>query len=187
MVFAYSVKIPKSRIAVLIGKKGATKKEIEEVCNTKIDVDSESGEIIVEGEDALKLYACKEIITAIGRGFNPEFARLLLKPDYSMELIEINDFAGSKNSQMRLKGRVIGQEGKSRKFIEELTGTFMVVQGKTICIVGEVQRVLYAKRAVEQLLKGGSHKNTYRWLENMMKELRTREFMEKQHFSPELD
>lgn len=179
MVFAYSIKIPRSRIAVLIGKKGSTKKEIEESCSTKLNIDSETGEVIVEGEDALKLYACKSIITAIGRGFNPEFAQILLKPDYSMEIIEMKDFAGSKNSQIRLKGRVIGQDGKTRKVIEDLTETFIVIQGKTICIIGEIQRVLYAKRAVEQLLKGGSHKNTYRWLENMMKELRSREFMER--------
>ena len=30
MVFAYEIKIPKSRIAVLIGKAGSTKKELEE-------------------------------------------------------------------------------------------------------------------------------------------------------------
>ena len=52
---------------------------------------------------------------AIARGFNPELSLLLLKPDYAFEIVQIKDYAKTKNSMLRLKGRVIGQEGKSRK------------------------------------------------------------------------
>lgn len=176
--FGYEIKIPKERIAVLIGTKGEQKKEIEKLTDTKISVDSHDGDVTIEGEDALKLYACKEIISAIGRGFNPEYAKLLLRTDYGLEFLEINDYATTEKARLRLKGRVIGQEGKSRRYIESLTGVYMVVYGKTIGIIGEVQRVLYAKRAIESLLKGSPHTNVFRWLELKMKELRTREVLE---------
>jgi len=178
MVFGYELKIPKDRVAVLIGKQGETKKELEEQTNTKITIDSGTGEVVIEGEDALKLYAAKEVITAIGRGFNPEYARLLLKQDYSLEIVNITDFAGTQKSLVRLRGRVIGQEGKSRRYIEQLTGTYMVIYGKTIGIIGEHQRVLLAKRAIEQLLKGSPHGNVFKWLELKLKTLRSREILE---------
>jgi len=179
MVFAYEIKIPKSRIAVLIGKAGSTKKELEEMCEVKMNIDSKEGDVTIEGEDALKLYSCKEIVTAIARGFNPEFAKLLFKQDYSLELINIGDYATTKNSMLRLKGRVIGKDGRSRNYIENLTGTYVVIEGKTIGIIGEISRVLYSRRAVEQLLKGSPHKNVYRWLEAKMKDLRGREMLER--------
>ena len=72
---------------------------------------------------------------------------------------------------MRLKGRVIGQEGKSRAYIENFTETDVVVYGKTIGIIGEVERVAMAKQAIEMLLEGSPHGNVYKWLENKKREL----------------
>ena len=51
--FQYNIKIPKERIAVLIGKKGEVKKTLEGETGTKILVDSKEGDVIVQGEDAL--------------------------------------------------------------------------------------------------------------------------------------
>lgn len=76
------VKIPKDRIAVLIGKKGQTKKEIEKRTKTKITIDSETGEVWItstkETEDPLAVWKARDIVLAIGRGFSPERAFRLL-------------------------------------------------------------------------------------------------------------
>ena len=80
--FTYDLRIPKERVAVLIGKKGETKRLIEHETKTKIQVNSEEGTVSLGGEDALLLYLAREIVRAIGRGFNPEVALLLLKQDY---------------------------------------------------------------------------------------------------------
>ncbi len=37
------VRIPKERVAVVIGKKGETKKEIEKRTKTRVEIDSETG------------------------------------------------------------------------------------------------------------------------------------------------
>ena len=129
--FSYQVKIPKDRIAVLIGKKGEIKKLLEENTKTKINVDSEDGDVSVSGEDALSLYCTRNIIRAIGRGFNPEIAMLLLKQDYAFEMINLPEY--NKPSQFRrIKGRVIGTEGKSRRLIEEQTECYISVYVKTV-------------------------------------------------------
>ena len=164
--YGYELRIPKDRIAVLIGKKGEIKKQIEEETKTKLKIDSKEGDVFISGEDALGLFNAREVITAIGRGFNPEIAMLLLKGDYVLEILDIRDFAGkSKATTIRLKGRVIGEGGKSRKTIEDLTECYVSVYGKTIGIIGEPENVSAARRAIEDLLKGSPHGNVYKWLE----------------------
>jgi ribosomal RNA assembly protein len=168
--FQYELKMPKDRVAVLIGKKGEIKKELEHNTRTHITVDSKEGDVFVRGNDAISLYTAKEIVTAIARGFNPEVAQSLLKQDYCFELIRTDDFVKSKNSQLRLKGRVIGRDGKSRRTIETLTDTYICVYGKTIGIIGLSEDVTNAKRAVESLLSGSPHSNVFRWLEKMRRD-----------------
>ena len=89
--FKYDLKIPKERIAVIIGTKGQTKRQIEKETSTHLDIDSEEGDVFVSGDDALKLFIAREVVTAIGRGFNPDVALELLKTDYVFELINLND------------------------------------------------------------------------------------------------
>ena len=42
----YEQRIPKSRIAVLIGKAGETKNHVEDITKSKLDIDSETGDVI---------------------------------------------------------------------------------------------------------------------------------------------
>jgi ribosomal RNA assembly protein len=179
--FSYDVKVPKDRLAVLIGKSGEVKKQVEQETKTRISIDSEEGDVTIVGEDPLGLYSAREIVKAIGRGFNPEFALQLLKPDYNFELFNITDYAGNnKNSLQRLKGRVIGKEGKARMIIEELCEVNICVYGKTVGIIGEIENVSIARRAIESLLTGSPHSNIYKWLEKRRKELRMQKMLEKE-------
>ncbi len=173
--FAYELRIPRERVAVLIGKKGEVKRAIEHLTKTKLEVGSDEGEVRITGKDALLLFIAREIIRAIARGFNPEVAQQLLKPDYGFEIISIVDFARSPNDLERLRGRVIGEGGKSRRTIEELTQTNVCVFGKTVGIIGPADYISDARRAVESLLSGSPHAHVYRWLEKRRKERKSRE------------
>jgi ribosomal RNA assembly protein len=173
MMYSYELKIPKDRVAVLIGKNGEVKKDIESCTNVEIKIDSKEGDIFVNGEDALMLYTTREIIKAIGKGFNPDIAKLLLKQDYVFDVIALTDFTGkSRNTLIRLKGRVIGMEGKSRKLIEELSEAYVSVYGKYIAIIGLPESVSIAKRACESLLRGSTHASVYKWLETKRREMK---------------
>lgn len=169
--FLDELKIPEERVAVLIGEEGKVKKEIEAQTKTKLKVGKE-GEVTITGEDALLLYTSREIVKAIGRGFNPEIAFLLLKTNYGLEIIDLRDFAGkNQNARLRLKGRVIGQGGKARKELEKLTETNISVYGKTIAIIGETAQTTLARQAVEMLLRGAMHRTVYHFLERKKKEI----------------
>lgn len=172
-MFYYETKIPKDRVAVLIGKKGLIKKKIQRLTKTKLTVGSKEGNVVIEGEDSFATYNTNLIIKAIGRGFNPNIALMLTSEDYSLEFIDIHEFAGkSKKKMQRLKARLIGTKGKSWKTIERLTGCFISVYGKTVGIIGPVDNVLFAKKAVEDLLKGAPHSHVYKWLQDQQKKIR---------------
>ena len=177
--YSYELKVPKNRVAVIIGKEGTVKRDLEESTKTKLTIDSKEGDIFVSGEDALGLYTAREMIKAIGRGFNPEIAKLLLKQDYVFEVVDLREFVGkSKEAMLRLKGRVIGREGKSRKLIEELTECNISVFGKTIGIIGSPDSAANARQAVESLLKGSTHANVYKWLEKRRRDMKRKAILE---------
>ena len=76
----------------------------------------------------------------------------------------------SKTSQQRLKGRIIGKEGKTRELIEEHTGTYISVYGKTVAIIGTPDTVTIAHKAIEMLIEGSTHSSVYKWLEKKRRE-----------------
>ena len=176
--YSYTLKLPKERIAVLIGTKGEVKRDLEDATHAKFHIDSTEGDVTLTGTDTLALFIAREIVRAIGRGFNPDVAKLLLKADYVFELISLSDYAGkAKNQLERIKGRVIGSEGKSRKVIEDLTETYITVYGKTIGLIGLSSNVTVARRAIESLISGSMHATVYRWLERQRRELKRAEFL----------
>jgi len=177
--FVYQLRVPKDRIAVIIGTDGQTKRELERQTKTDLTIDSQEGMVSIEGNDAITLYTAREIIRAISRGFNPDIAKLLLRQDYGLEIVPINEYAKTQNDLIRLKGRVIGEEGKGRRTIEELTGCTISVYGKTVGIIAEFDALTNARRAIESLLSGSTHASVYKWLEQRRREMRQKQAAER--------
>lgn len=169
MSFEQIIKIPQDRIGVIIGKGGRVKEEIEQKCNVIVEIDGENGDALVSsGPSPLtnaEPFKAIEIILAISKGFSPERAYRLLGEDL-LQLIDIRDYAGkSANSMQRIKGRIIGKAGKSRKTIEELTGADVSVYGHTVGLIGSFQEIRMGIEAISMLSKGSSHKSVYNMLQ----------------------
>lgn len=177
--FSYDLKIPKDRIAVLIGKDGEVKDDLEQETKTKILVDSNEGDVHISGNNALNLFSVREVIKAIGRGFNPQVAQLLLRQDYTFELIQLSDYAKNAQGIKRIKGRLIGRKGRARATIEDLTDTYIVVYGKTVGIIGEAEWVNISRKAIDSLLIGSTHSSVFTWLEKKRRNLKMNEFLVK--------
>ncbi len=141
MSYEKLIRIPTDRIGVLIGKSGNTKKLIEKKCLVNLDVDSEGGEVMITSKeltDDIEPFKAVEIVSAIGRGFSPENAMRLLRGDNSLHIIDLREFAGKSTDQIeRVKGRIIGEGGKARLNIENLTNASITVYGRTVAIIGE--------------------------------------------------
>jgi len=167
------VKIPQGRVAVLVGTKGSMRRKIEKISTTKLIVDSKSGDVKIEGEDSLKVFTTRDIVKAIGRGFNPLKALKLLEEDFVFELVSIKEYAGrSQKKEERLKSRIIGTEGKAKKTIEDKTYCLLSIYGKTVGIIGPIDKVHIARRAVEMILNGSQHGHVYQWIDDQLEKER---------------
>jgi len=178
MSFEQVVRIPVERVGAVIGKEGATKRFLEEEMGVRLEVESKEGIVTVRSESALKTdpFSATRVIEAIGRGFSPQRARRLLDEGTSLEVIDLRQYAGrSVNSLERIRGRVIGLKGKSRRVIEELTSCHLSVYGRTVAIIGEATEVQLASEAVRSLATGSQHKTVY----NSLQKARTKRKMER--------
>lgn len=161
-------RIPADRLGVLIGHEGETKRRLEETTGTSIAIDSGTGEVTIDesgAKDPLLALRAREIVLAIARGFSEGRAFRLLDEDTYLEVLDIKDFAHSKNRVAQVKARVIGTRGKTRRIIEELTAVDVSVEGHTVALIGGSFELPIAREAVVMLLRGSEHATVYRFLE----------------------
>jgi len=171
-------KIPKDRLGALIGPEGKVKQAVEKRLKVELTIDSETGDVTIkltpEADDPSLLFRAKEVITAIGRGFAPEGAfRLIDDEELLLEVIDIREMFGTSQSELqRVKGRIIGQEGKTRRIIEELTEADVSIHGHTVAIIASMDQMEVAREAVKMILRGSMHSTVYRYLHRKRRELK---------------
>lgn len=167
------VKIPKERVGVVIGPKGETKNFLENKTSCQLDIDSDSGKIDVTCEDdPLKEFRILETLKAIGRGFSPEKSFQLLDEDMLMlEVIDLSDVATTPKELQRVKGRIIGRNGRTRELAETLINVKISVYGKTVSILGYPEQNTIIRTAIKMLLDGATHGAVYKFLEKKHQEL----------------
>ena len=174
------VRIPKERVGILIGPEGKVKQYIEEKLQVKLDVDSDGNVTLTLSEKATDpslLLKAKDVVTAIGRGFTPEVAfRLIRNEDEIFDMIDLRVIFGRSESDIkRIKGRIIGADGKTRKLIEELTEADVVVYGHTVGLIGSFEQVDTAHNAVQMIIEGCQHHTVYNYLQKKRTELKETE------------
>lgn len=172
------VKIPRERIGVLIGANGSVKDYIQRKLPILLDISSETGDITItlreEAEDPSILFKAKDVVLAIGRGFSPERAfKLLESDDVALDIIDLRDYLGKSESELRrIRGRIIGRDGKTRQIIEEMSGALISVYGHTVAIIGDFEQINMAREAVLMLIKGSEHSTVYRFLQRRRREMK---------------
>ncbi|WP_458185769.1 KH domain-containing protein [Haladaptatus sp. NG-WS-4] len=168
------VTIPQDRIGVLIGEGGETMREIESRAEVRLDIDSDDGSVRVEQTgDPVRGLKAPEIVKAIGRGFAPEDALTLLEDDLMLfDIVNIDAAARNKNDLQRQKGRLIGENGRTRQLMEELTGADVVIYGTTLGIIGQPKQVETVRSAAEMILDGAPHGAVYSFLERKRNEMK---------------
>ncbi|MEM1646167.1 MAG: KH domain-containing protein [Ignisphaera sp.] len=171
------VTIPLDRIGVVIGKNGKTIKKIMEATKTKITVDETNGVAVIESASPYTspydIMKAQDVIKAIGYGFSPEKAFKLLEEDVILMVIDLTQYVkDSENHLTRIKGRIIGEEGKARKNIEEMTGTYISVHDNTVAIIGSYENANVAREAIMMLIEGRQHSTVYRHIDRLMRQVR---------------
>ena len=170
-------RIPQDRIAVLIGRKGTTRRALEKATNSTLHIDSNSGDVSVVWDDEfdpILRMKLPDVIRAIGRGMNPDRALQLLKDDHHLLLYDMREYVGKNpNQQRRIRSRLIGRNGRIRELIEEHSGSEVTIYGSTVVIIGDEDALPLAGQAVERLLQGAEHSSVLKHLEAERRKRRT--------------
>jgi ribosomal RNA assembly protein len=179
MIFEKTILIPIDRVGVLIGKSGKIKAKIEKICSVSLFVDSKTGETVIKGSgdvENVMPFKAEEIVMAIGRGFSAESAMYLVKEDVSLHILDLRHFVGRSSAQIeRIKSRIIGEGGRVRKNIEDLSGAKISVYGRTVAVIGDGTQLKSAVGAITSISSGSTHGKVY----NDLQESRRRQKLER--------
>lgn len=183
----------KDRLAVAIGKNGETKKLLEDQTGTNITINSKTGEyhiiakkdfpISIENPEfqdpSIRVYTAQSILNAINYGFNPQKALKLLDAENIFELINLEQIVGhSERKLRRMKGRLIGDQGKIRQDIEKYSKVNLSIYGKYLALIGEFDSIKIAKKAINMILQGAPHKTVINYLHEEYQKKKQQEFTE---------
>lgn len=169
-------RVPKNRIAVLIGKGGQTRKMLEEASGAKLDIDSRTGEVMAEWEgepDPIVRMKMPDVMLAIGRGLAPSRAVQLIRDEIFLRMYDIREWVGRQpNQTRRMRSRLIGRNGRIRSLIEEISNCEMAIHGSTVLVIGDQDGIALAAPAIEGILRGSEHSTVLHGLEQDRKRLR---------------
>ena len=168
------MRLPRDRIGVLIGKDGKIKEKIEEETKCKIEINPKTETVKIECEDAIGFLKVKDIVNAIAAGFNAETALKLLEGEFTiLEIIDLSDYIPA-SAMQRIKGRIIGKEGRMKKTIEDMLAVNVSIHDKTVAIIGEPDNVNAAREAIMMLIDGAQHSTVQRFLERRRRDIKMR-------------
>ncbi len=152
--------IPKER-ARLLDQRALP--SLQRLLKCRIEV-REENEVMIAGEPYDE-YNARNVIQAFGRGFSINTSCKLLGESYFFKYINMRDMFRKNEQVKRLKARIIGEGGRSKKYIETVSETELSIYGDTVGIIGTIQGISIAVIGIEALLGGGTHKKAYRLME----------------------
>ncbi|MFH0712963.1 MAG: KH domain-containing protein [Candidatus Micrarchaeota archaeon] len=145
-------------------------REIEERGAVALVVKEDEVEITANDEEnGGAEWIAEQVIKALVYGFEPKHAFKLFNDEYFLETIDLeNAFHRKEKDVKRAKSRIIGEGGKARKNLEQLSDTHILVSNLTdnVTILGKFQDLQNAKEAIIRLLEGSPHESVYKFLEN---------------------
>lgn len=164
------VRIPEERLAVLIGTGGAVKKAIEEKSGAHLEIDRDDNSVLVTSpptEDPWGALKARDVVLAVGRGFSPERAFRLFRGETYIEILDMKQISGkrTKEAMRRLRARLIGESGRARTRVEELSGCSVSVYGSTVALIGDPEQLERGVRGVKLLIQGSEHGAVFSYLE----------------------
>ncbi|MEZ0289493.1 MAG: KH domain-containing protein [Sulfolobales archaeon] len=172
-------KIPVERVSVLLRNNSEIIRRLEERLDLKINIDPSLGSVVIEPRTSstpiYNLLKAKDYIDAIGCGFDPESAERVLGEDQVLLIIDLKDqLRLPENHLKRIKGRIIGKDGRAKKNLEEISGCYISIYENTIAIIGDTESANAVKEAIQLLIEGREHSTVYRHLRRIIARVKRR-------------
>ena len=151
------VYIPQERIRAARSDHGILG-AVAKACRCGIRVYGDAVEI--EG-DPIDEFTARGIVSAFGRGFDVETAMLLRDQDYYFKSIDLRQLEPNAKRIRQVKARIIGENGRAKRYVEEVSSAHISVYGDTVSIIGRADQLYEAETAISTLIEGGTHKLAY--------------------------
>jgi len=145
-----------------ISRIGPNKAILEKKLNVKITF--KGNEILFEGE-AVDEYIAEKVLMALNFGFSLKTSLLLKNEEnYNFEILNIKDFTKRKDLE-RIRGRIIGTNGRTLRTLTELTKCFFELKDNSVGIIGDSGHIKNAQTSLISLIHGTKQANVYSFLE----------------------
>lgn len=137
------------------------KDNLERELNVKIEINGKEVNISGIPEEE---YIAEKVIEALDFGFPFSNALDIKKDDFLFEILNIKEYTNQKDFE-RVRGRVIGKDGKALKTISNLSNCNVELSGNKLGIIGDAEGIRNVEEACKLLIKGSKHANVYAYLE----------------------
>lgn len=157
------VKVSDERITLF--KDGLSSK-IEEETGASIELNDTDRILKIEHEDSIKEMDISKVIKSISLGFDFSTSMQLINENLTrFETINIKKKTRNKKEFRRQKARIIGENGKAKRVVSDLTDAHIQVNGNKVGIIGDTSDAIKAREAIVKLLGGSPHAHVYEDLE----------------------
>ncbi len=140
----------------------------------KVKISFENKFAVIEGEPVNE-YEAIMVFEAINLGFSARTASLITDENFIFEKINMKDYTKRKNLDV-VRGRMIGTHGKTKKTIEQISGSKIKIKDNTVAIIGPAESISNSITAITNIIRGSKQANMYRYLERINTEKRKRNF-----------
>ncbi len=169
--------VPEKRVPEFKKKNEALLREIEARCGVKLSFDEGiEGSLQINAADEENEasggseWVAEQVCRAITLGFDARRAFKLLGDDFFLEEIDLAQAVhGSPKALHRYKARIIGENGKIKRNIEEFSGAFLAIGDERAAFLGAFEEIKLAKEAVFKILEGKEISTVYAFLEKHAK------------------
>jgi ribosomal RNA assembly protein len=157
------IQIPMERAKKLADSE-ALMRSLRRVCHCQVAFEEENI-VTIEGADAYEEYSAKNIVAAYGRGFDVNIAQRLMKEDYYFQIIDIRQLFSNKKRAREIKARLIGTDGRAKRYIEVVSSAKIAIYGDTVSIIGRPDEIAEAEAAIKSIINGTGHRKAYTRME----------------------
>lgn len=137
------------------------KKKLEQ--ELKVRITNKGKILFVEGKTEDE-YTTMQIIESINLHFTTQQALLLCEEDFVLEKLNIKDLT-KRHDLDRIRARIIGTKGKTKKIIENLSDCFVSLHGNIVGIIGRIENIEKARTALISIIQGAKQSKVYSFLE----------------------
>ncbi len=148
------------------------KNKLEEKLNIELNIKGKK--VTLKGE-SLDEYEATLVLDAINFGFSAQKALLIKEQGMLFRIINIKKFTQKKNLE-QVRSRAIGKQGKTKKTIEHLTNSHIVIKENEIGIIGAPESINSLITALTSLIRGKKQSTTYAFLEKQRSLAKERDF-----------